>query len=158
MRIEYLHASKFGNGAQVALEFQRLLAARGVTVSVHHVNDADPRKLPEADLYVFSSPGRMGRPIGSMRKFLKRLVAPVGARYALLTTEGAPQPDKKTGQLPTEEELARYQKVTPMMRASLQAAGLVEVAADKVLVTGMRGPLEDGWQGKVEAFADRIPV
>ena len=158
MTIEYYHASKFGNGAQVAQEFQRQMATRGVAVNVHHIRDADPRKLPEADLYVFSSPGRMGKPIGGMRRFLKNLAAPEGARFALLTTEGAPQPDKKTGQLPTEEEQAKYQKVTPMMREGLRAAGLVEVAAEKVLVTGMRGPLEDGWQAKVEAFAARIPV
>ena len=158
MKIEYFHASKYGNGAQVAQEFQRLLTARGVTVNVHHIKDADPGKLPVADLYVFSSSGRMGRPIGSMRKFVKRLAVPAGARYALLTTEGAPQPDKKTGELPTEEEQAKYQKVTPLMREALQAAGLVEVATEKILVTGMKGPLEDGWQAKVEAFADRIPV
>jgi len=158
MTIEYFHASKFGNGAQVAQEFQRRMAARDVTVNVHHIREADPRTLPEADLYVFSSPGRMGKPIGSMRRFVTRLVVPTGARYALLTTEGAPQPDKKTGELPTEEEQAKYQKVTPMMRDALQAAGLVEVAAEKVLVTGLRGPLEEGWQDKVEAFAARIPV
>ena len=158
MTIEYFHASKFGNGAQVAQEFQRRMAARDVTVNVHHIREADPRTLPEADLYVFSSPGRMGKPIGSMRRFVTRLVVPTGARYALLTTEGAPQPDKKTGELPTEEEQAKYQKVTPMMRDALQAAGLVEVAAEKVLVTGLRGPLEEGWQDKVEAFAARIPT
>ena len=157
MTIEYFHASKFGNGAQVAQEFQRQMAAKGVTVNVHHIRDTDPRRLPEADLYVFSSPGRMGKPIGSMRKFVRKLVVPTGARYALLTTEGAPQPDKKTGELPTEEEQAKYQKVTPMMREALQAAGLVEVATERVLVTGMKGPLEDGWQRKVEAFAARIP-
>jgi hypothetical protein len=158
MRIEYFHASKFGNGAKVAQEFHRQMASRGVVVNVHHIEDADPGKLPEVDLYVFSSPGRVGRPIGGMRRFLRKLALPAGTRYAILTTEGAPQPDKKTGQLPTEEEQAKYQKVMPLMREALQAAGLVEVAADKVLVTGLRGPLEDGWQKKVEAFVARISV
>jgi hypothetical protein len=36
--------------------------------------------------------------------------------------------------------------------------GLVKVAEDKVLVTGLKGPLEEGWQQKVEAFAARIPL
>ncbi len=36
--------------------------------------------------------------------------------------------------------------------------GLVEVAEDKVLVTGLKGPLEQGWQQKVEAFVARIPL
>jgi hypothetical protein len=26
------------------------------------------------------------------------------------------------------------------------------------LVTGMKGPLEEGWQAKVEAFAGRLPI
>ena len=29
MRIEYVHASRYGNGAAVAEEFRRLMAARG---------------------------------------------------------------------------------------------------------------------------------
>ena len=156
MNVEYFHASRYGNGAKVAEEFARRMASRGVTVNIHHVKDVNAKEIPPADLYLFSSPGRMGKPIGGMRRFLKVLQAPAGARYAILTTEGAPQPDKKTGRLPTEEEQARYQRVIPMMRERLQAAGMVEVAAAKVLVTGLKGPLEDGWEAKVHAFADAI--
>ncbi len=32
MRIEYFHASKFGNGASVAQEFKKQMAERGVVV------------------------------------------------------------------------------------------------------------------------------
>ena len=158
MHIEYLHASKYGNGAAVAAEFKRHLEAKGITVAVHHVREADPKALPPADLYLFSSPGRMGRPIGTMRRFLKRLRLPAGATYALLTTEMAPQPDGRSGRLPTEEELGACQQVIPHMNEALRAAGLVSVAEDKVFVTGMKGPLEPGWEEKVDAFADRLPV
>jgi menaquinone-dependent protoporphyrinogen IX oxidase len=158
MRIEYVHASKFGNGAMVAEEFRRQMAAKGVTVDVHHIREARPDRLPTADLYVFSSPGRMGKPIGGMRRFLKKLRLPAGTSYAILTTEMAPQPDKKTGQIPTEEEQARWQRVRPIMNELLQGAGLVTVAEDKVHVTGLKGPLEKGWQEKVAAFAARIPL
>jgi menaquinone-dependent protoporphyrinogen IX oxidase len=157
MNIEYLHASKFGNGAMVAEEFARQMAARGATVHVHHIRDARADRLPTADLYVFSSPGRMGRPIGGMRRFLKKVRLPAGTRYALLTTEAAPQPDKKTGRLPTEDELARLQRVRPIMHELLQAAGLVGVAEGHVCVTGLKGPLEDGWQDSVAAIAARLP-
>ena len=158
MRIEYLHASKYGNGAMVAEEFTRQMAAKGVTVNVQHIRAAHPDQLPTADLYLFSSPGRMGKPIGGMRRFLKKLRLPAGTRYAILTTEMAPQPDKKTGRIPTEEEQARWQRVRPIMNELLQGAGLVKVAEDKVLVTRLKGPLEEGWQQKVEAFAARIPL
>lgn len=158
MRIEYLHASKYGNGAMVAEEFDKQLAAKGVTVNVHHIREARPDRLPTADLYLFSSPGRMGKPIGGMRRFLKKLRLPAGTKYAILTTEMAPQPDKKTGRIPTEEELAKWQRVRPIMNEILQGAGLVKVAEDKVHVTGLKGPLEEGWQKKVEAFAAQIPI
>jgi hypothetical protein len=157
MNIEYVHASKYGNGAMVAEEFTRRMATRGVTVDVHHIREVSPDRLPTADLYVFSSPGRMGRPIGGARRYLKRVRLPAGTRYAVLTTEAEPQPDKKTGRMPAEEDQARYQRVRPIMHEILQAAGLVNVADDKVFVTGMKGPLEEGWQDKVEAFAARIP-
>lgn len=158
MKIEYFHASKFGNGAMVAEEFSKQMAAKGVMVNVHHIRDARPERLPQADLYLFSSPGRIGKPIAGMRRFLRKVGLPAGARYAILTTEAAPQPDKRTGRVPTDEELAKWQRVRPIMNEILQGKGLVEVAEDKVLVTGLKGPLEDGWQHKVADFAAHIPV
>jgi len=158
MQIEYFHASKFGNGAMVADEFKKQMEAEGVTVNVHHIREARPFELPPADLYLFSLPGRMGRPIGGMRRFLKKVKLPAGTKYAILTTEAAPKPDKKTGRMPTEEDMAKWQRVRPIMNEILQGKGLVEVADDKVLVTGLKGPLEEGWQKKVEVFVARIHV
>ncbi len=157
MKIEYLHASKFGNGAIVAAEFQEQMTARGVDVDVHHIRELKPSELPAADLYLFSSPGRMGKPIRSMRRFLKGLQLSPDTRYALLTTEAAPKPDKKTGRIPTEEELVKKgQRVRPIMTEILQDKCLVKVAEDKVYVTKLKGPLEEGWQKKVEDLVARI--
>jgi multimeric flavodoxin WrbA len=156
MKIEYFHASKFGNGAKVAEEFKRLMTAKGVEVSVHHIRDARPKELAQAELYVFSSPGRVGKPIGSMRRFLKKVNLPPGTKYAILTTEGATRPDKKTGKMPTEEEIAKWERVRPIMNEILQSKGLNKVAEGNVLVTGMKGPLEEGWQTKVDAFVANI--
>ena len=156
MNIAYYHASKFGNGAMVAEEFKKIMAARGVTVSVQHIRDANPKDLPEADLYVFSSPGRMGKPKGNVRRFLGKVTLEPGTRYAILTTQGAPKPDKKTGQMPAQEELDRWERVIPIMNELLEAKGLKKVAEGAVWVTGIKGPLEEGWQHKVAAFADQI--
>jgi hypothetical protein len=153
--IEYFHASRFGNGARVAKEIQQQLAARGITVNVHHIREANPRQLPPADVYLFSSPGRMGKPIASMRRFLKKLDLPAGSKYAILTTEMAPRPDK-TGRVLSADELAKWQRVRPIMNEILQSKGLVTIAEGTVHVTAMRGPLEEGWQRKLEAFAARI--
>jgi flavorubredoxin len=100
MKIEYLHASKYGNGAMVAQEFSQQMAAHGVTVEVHHIREARPKQLPPADLYVFSSPARFGKPIVGMRRFLKKVELPAGTKYAILTTEAAPHPDRAPGTCP----------------------------------------------------------
>lgn len=152
MKIELFHASKYGNGAKVAEEFSRAMANKAVEVNVHHIREANAKELPPADLYVFGSPGRIGKPIGSMRRFLKKIRLPPGTRYAIFSTEGAPRPDKKTGKMPTEEEIARWQHVQPIMDEILQGKGLVKVGAVKVHVLNIKGPLEDGWEKEVEDF------
>jgi len=156
MRSVYVHASKYGNGARVGEEFRGRMTNHGIPVETHHVDEVEPDAIGNADLYVFSSPGRMGRPIRSMRPFLNDVRLPRGTRYALLTTEMAPQPDKKTGHVPTEEEICRFQHVRPIMIEILRHKGLVKVAEDVIHVTDLKGPLEDGWQAKVDAFADAI--
>jgi len=157
MEIEYLHASKYGNGAMVAAAFQKEMATKGAAVDIHHIGEVNPEEVPPADLYVFSAPGRFGKPIRRMRRFLSRLNLPSGTRYALLTTEAAPKPDKKSARMPTEEELVKKgQRVRPIMTGILQDQGLVKVAEDKIYVIGLKGPLEEEWKEKVADFATRI--
>ena len=112
MKIEYFHASKYGNGVMVAEEFKKQMAGKGVTVNVHHIRDARPKELPPADLYLFSSPGRCGKPIWGMRRFLKKAQLPAGTKYAILTTE-----------MPTPEERTKWQRIIPVMNERLQDKG-----------------------------------
>jgi menaquinone-dependent protoporphyrinogen IX oxidase len=158
MKIEYVHASKYGNGREVAEEFAQLMRARDVDVAIDHIRQVKPAELPAADLYVFSAPGRFGKPIRSMRRFLGKVQLPPGTRCAVFTTEIEPKPDKKTGKMPTAEELAKWQHVRPIMHELLQAKGLDEVGEGVCYVTGLRGPLAEGWQGRVEAFASTLPI
>jgi multimeric flavodoxin WrbA len=157
MKVEYFHASKYGNGAKVAEEFKKQMATKGVTVNVHHVRETRPKEMPPADLYVFSSPGRFGKPIGNMRGFLKNVKLPPGTKYAVLVTEFAPEPEKSI-RIPTEEEIGKCQRVIPIMNEMLQKKGLVKVAEGKIFVTGLKGPLEEGWQKEVEAFVSEVPI
>jgi sulfite reductase alpha subunit-like flavoprotein len=156
--VEYVHASRYGNGAAVAEEFRAVMVAKGVTVNVHHIRDVRPDRLPPADLYAFSSPGRLGKPIGDMRRFLTKVRLAAGTRYVVVATELAPQPNKQTGALPSAEEQARWQRVLPVMSEVLTAKGLTKVAEAKIQVTGMRGPLEVGWRDRVADLAAAIPV
>ena len=158
MKIELFHASKYGNGAKVAEEFQKLMVMKGHQVNIHHIKESRPKELPQADLFVFGSPARIGKPIGGMRRFLKKVNLPAGTKYALIATHGAPKPDKKTGKMPSAEEIEKWQTSIPIMDELLRAKGMVKVADMKVFVVDLRGPLEEGWQRKVEDFVAKIAV
>jgi hypothetical protein len=43
------------------------------------------------------------------------------------------------------------------MNKILEGKGLVKIAEDTVHVTGLKGPLEEGWQHRVEDFVARLP-
>ena len=157
MKIEYYHASKYGNGAMVAEEFKKQMAVKGIIVNVQHVRDANPKELPPADLYIFSSPGRFGKPIGDIQNYLKKAQLTPGMKYAIIATELCPTPGK-VKRIPTEEEIGKCQRVIPIMNQILQEKGLVKVTETKIFVTGIKGPLENGWQKVVEDFVSQISI
>jgi len=154
MKVEIYHASKYGNGEKVVAYLQGLLNAKGHQAVFRHVRDANPKDMPPADLYIFCAPTRMGKPIGKMRRFLKKARLPQGAKYALIATHGQPVPDKKTGRMPTQEEIEKYQQNLPVMEGILREKGAVKVADLKVYVNGttLKGPLVEGWEKNVDAF------
>ena len=158
MKIEVYHASVFGNGATVAQEIERVLEAKGHQVNVHHINESKPKEMPPADLYIFGSPTRFGGPLGKMRRFMGKVSLPAGTKYAIFATHADAVANKKTGRMPTEEELNQMRKTLPTLEAILDEKGMVRVADKVFLVNGetLKGPLLDGWQTKAEEFAAAI--
>jgi len=155
MKIELYHASKFGNGAKVSEELKRVMEAKGHHVNVHHIKGQKPKQLPKADLYIFGAPTRIGKPIGSMRRFIKKVNLPKETKYAVFATHGEAALDKKTGKMPTEEEMRKWRKTIPMMDEALKKKGLVKVADRMFFVSSesVKGPLVEGWEEIVEEFA-----
>jgi menaquinone-dependent protoporphyrinogen IX oxidase len=64
--------SKYGNGKAAAGRQSERSPASGAQTEVRHINDVKPRDVGAADLYAFSAPTRLGKMIGSMKRFLKR--------------------------------------------------------------------------------------
>lgn len=158
MKIEILHASKYGNGAKVSEELSSLLGMKGHEVNVRHIDDAMPKELPTADIYIFGSPTRFGGPIGEMKRFLKKVELPPGTKYAVFATHGQILPNKKTGMMPTQDEISRMRKTIPTMDEILMEKGMVKVAEQifEVSAVEMKGHLLDGWKERVAAFAAQI--
>jgi len=134
------------------------MESKGHQMNVNHIDEARPKDLPSADLFIFGSPTRFGRPIGSMRRFIKKVTLPPGTKYAIFATHADAVPDKKTGKMPTEEELNRWRRTIPDLDEILKGKGLVKVA-DRVFsvsADAMKGPLKEGWQERARDFAAAI--
>ena len=158
VRIVLYHASKFGNGERVAEELRRVMEAKGHHVAVHHIDKVRPKEAQPADLYIIGSPTRFGGPIGSMQKFVKKASLAPGSKYAIFATHTDGAPNKKTGKLPTQEELDRERRTIPELDQLLKEKGLVKITDEVFQVAGdtMKGTLREGWEIKVDKFTDAI--
>jgi multimeric flavodoxin WrbA len=118
-----------------------ILEKEGHDVELSSVRDADPRSIPAADLYVFSSPTQIGSPARKMKKFLKKVRFPKqGAKYALVTTHLDPK----------AKTLEKMETLLTQKEATKVTDGL------KIQVSGMKGPCENGHEEKLEKFAKQI--
>jgi len=141
MDVVIAYSSKFGNGKRCVNELKGLLEDDGLKVKVFSIAETKPEKLPEAGLYVFSSPVRQFMLPRETRTFLKGFIPQQkGARYALMTTHGLAKP-------------LAFKK----MKRLLKRKGLKHVTNDfNAKVVGAEGPLEDGYSKKIESFAKEI--
>ena len=141
MKICIAYDSKYGNGKKCAEYVQNAMIKKGHDAQAFYIRETKPKALPQADLYIFSAPTHIGGPPWKMKSFLKKLnVKTRNAKYSLITT----YMDETT-------------KVLPKMTALLQPHGLVK-AADGIMikVTGMKGPLEEGYTKKLDRFVDAV--
>jgi flavorubredoxin len=141
MKVCIAYESKFGNGKKLVDHLQTTLSKNGHNVETCSVREVSPDSLPKADLYIFSSPTHVGGPPGKMKKFLKKLkINQEGAKYTLMAT--SMDPNAKTLQ---------------KMEQLLQSKGITKATDGvRIKVNGMKGPLEEGYEGKLEEFTKKI--
>lgn len=141
MKVCIVYESKYGNGKKCAHYLNGAITKKEHETEVFSIREIKPNSLPKAELYVFSSPTHVGGPPGKMKKFLKKAeIEGEGQKYALITT----CMDLNTKTLEKMEALLTPKNMTKV------SDGL------KIKVTGMKGPLEDGFEQKLDEFATSI--
>lgn len=144
MTISILYESKYGNGKQAMTYLQTALKNKGHTVHLMSIHEAKPHLLPESDLYVFSAPNAFGKIVRSMRKFLEKTeMKNPSARYILLNTCLDPSSTQDKG-LEQMKEILREKNISKL------SEGL------KLKVMTMKGPLEVGYEKKLDELAQII--
>jgi flavorubredoxin len=137
-----MYASWFGNGKKLVEKLAEILVQKHHDVTLYSLMEKPADAVPDAELYIFSSPTRKFSLPKNVRDYLSAFVPPrSGTRYALMTTYMDP---RTIG-------LAK-------MQALLDSKGMLKAAEDcRIKALGLKGPLENGHDQKLLAFADSLP-
>lgn len=104
MKFVIAYSSRFGNGKRAVDVVEAELKAREHEVQVVNVQDADPARIPPADLYIFSAASEKFSLAVPMKKYLKKLPKKEQEKYALIITHAM---DKKLMALPKMEKFLK---------------------------------------------------
>ena len=72
MKVCIAYETKYGNGKKCMEYLQNVIIKKGHNVEMFSIREKEPTSVPSADLYVFSSPTRIGNLAGKMKKFLNK--------------------------------------------------------------------------------------
>jgi flavodoxin len=78
--------SRYGHNKQIVEHLKDKLDAKGHSTQVLKTDDADPKSLPTADIYVFSAAAEAFRIQKNMRKFMKNMDGLEGKKCAIINT------------------------------------------------------------------------
>ena len=140
MKYVIVYWSRYGNGKKVVYALSEKLKKKG-EVQILKTSDADPTAIPEADLYVFSSPTEAFRIQRNMRTFMKKLTDMEEKKYGIINTHAMDR-----NWLNAMEKLLSKKKM-------IKVAG-VDFKVGKKPETG--NTLTDGWETKLDEFAKKL--
>jgi flavorubredoxin len=144
MNISIIYESKYGNGKEAMTYLGNCLKKKGYSVQLASIHETDPHLLPESNLYIFSAPNAFGKIVRSMRKFLDKIeIKNSTAHYILVNTCLNPSSSQDKG-LEQMEEILQKKNISKL------SEGL------KLKVMKIKGPLEPGYEKKLDEFAQTI--
>jgi len=144
MNISIIYESKYGNGKEAMKYLETVLRKKGFSVQHLSIHEIKPQSLPESDVYIFSAPNSFGKIVRSMMKFLQKIeIKNPNARYILVNTCLNPSSTIDKG-LEQMDEILRTKNISKL------SEGL------KLKVMAIKGPLETGYEKKLDEFAQTI--
>jgi flavorubredoxin len=144
MNISIIYESKHGNGKQAMTYLENILRKKGYSVQIMSVHEIKPHSLPESNLYIFSAPNAFGKIVRSMRKFLDKIeIKNSSSHYILVNTCLNPSSSQDKG-------LEQMEEILSKKNISKLSEGL------KLKVMAIKGPLETGYEKKLDEFAKTI--
>jgi len=141
MNYVIVYWSRYGNGKKVVDALAGKLKEKSIETQIFKTDETDPSSLPQADFYVFSAPTEAFNIQKNMRKFMKKLQGMEDKKYGLINTHSM---DKNW--------LGKMDKL--LSKKNMTKVAEVEFLVGKDAKSG--DALEEGWETKLNKFAEKI--
>ena len=141
MKYTIVYWSRYGHNKKIVNYLSDKLKKKKAETQILTTDEADPSALPDADLYVFSAAAEAFNLQKNMRSFMKNLEGMNGKKYGIINTHGM---DKN--RLPKMEKLLSNKNMVKVAE--------VDFKVGKDIKSG--NALMDGWESKIDKFAEKL--
>jgi flavodoxin len=141
MNYTIVYWSRYGHNKKIVNYLSGKLKKKKAETQILTTDEADPRALPEADVYVFSAAAEAFNLQRNMRTFMKNLEGMNGKKYGIINTHGM---DKN--RLPKMEKLLSNKNMVKVAE--------VDFKVGKDIKSG--NALMDGWELKIDNFSEKL--
>ena len=142
MKYVIIYWSRYGNNKKIAETLAQKLTQKPAETQLFTTDQANPRNLPPADVYIFSAPAEAFNLQRNMRSFMKKIQGMDGKKYAIINTHGM-----KRNWLGKMEKLLSKKNMIKIAETDFQVA-------DKDPTTGK--PLLKNWESKLDTVIQQI--
>ena len=114
MKYVLVYWSRFGHNKKIVEKLSTKLQEKGAKTQILQTNEADPKKMPEADTYIFSASAEAFRVQKNMRNFMKKLEDMSGKKYGIINTHAMKSKNwlKSMEKLLTKKDTVSYTHLT----------------------------------------------
>jgi len=143
MKYVLVYWSRFGHNKKIVEKLSTKLQEKGAKTQILQTNEADPKKMPEADTYIFSASAEAFRVQKNMRNFMKKLEDMSGKKYGIINTHAMKSKNwlKSMEKLLTKKDMEKIAEIDFIIGKQGQQEG-----------TGFVGD----WENKINEFSKKI--
>lgn len=143
MKYVMVYWSRFGHNKKIVENLSKKLNEKGAETQVFNTDEADPKNLPDADIYIFSASAEAFRVQKDMRKFMKNLEDMGGKKYGIINTHG----------MKSKNWLKSMDKILSKKN--------MEKVAEEDFIIGKEGQKEgkgftENWEEKIDEFSKKL--
>ena len=143
MQVVIVYSSRYGNGKKCVDVVAKQLKTIGNKVKVINAQETSPEKLPPADIYIFSAASEKFSLASEMKKFIKKIPAKEGQKFALISTHAM---DRAIGLNKMDKMLSEKKKMVKVSSIDFKVQGEVDKGQG----------LPEGYDEKLRSWANGI--